>query len=438
LVLEGGRVFLAPSAEVVIDVESFQQLARQALASGEPSRCREVSVRFGDLLPAARYEDWVIAPGDRLREVQLRLLRQAESWEQVLALEPLDEVAHRELMRRYADAGNRLAARVQFEHLCELLSRDFGLEPDPETTALHRALTLESSSSPQPAAPPIRYVRTRDVSIAYQVVGAAGLDLLMIPGWISHLALDWEEPRWVSWCHRMTSFARLIRFDKRGTGLSDRPSGVPTLEERMEDARVVLDDLGLDAVHLMGWSEGGPLAIAFAAAYPERVQSLVLYGTQARFVRADDYPWAPTADEKLKEIEWTKEHWGAAGSALFYAPSGDARFAAQYEAYMRAGASPSAAAALLAVNAHLDVRPLLPRIEAPTLVVSRRDDPIGPPEPARAMSDLIPRARFVELEGVDHIIWAADTEPLCAEIEAFVAADHSAEDAGKVLGSRPS
>lgn len=427
LVLLGGRVSLAPDAEVTSDVESYEQLARDALVSGDPGRCAEISVLFDDLLPAARYEDWAIVPRERLRELQLQLLRKAELWEQLLALDPLDEVAHRGLMRRYADAGNRLAARFQFEHLRELLSREFGLEPDADTVSLHRALALDSFSPPRLVPPPIQYVRTGEVSIAYQVVGDAPADLLMIPGWISHLALDWEEPRWVGWCQRMTSFARLIRFDKRGTGLSDRPPGVPTLEERMDDARAVLDDLGLDAVHLMGWSEGGPLAIAFAAAYPERVRSLVLYGTQARFVRDESYPWAATPEEKREELEWAKTSWGAAGSGVFYAPSGDPRFAAQYEAYMRAGASPSAAAALLDANAQLDVRPLLPQITVPTLVLSRHGDPIGPPAPARWMSEHIPGARFVELKGVDHIIWAADTEPLCAEIEAFIAAGHCRE-----------
>jgi pimeloyl-ACP methyl ester carboxylesterase len=338
-------------------------------------------------------------------------------------------------MRRYAQAGNRLAARLQFEHLSELLSREYGLEPSAETVSLYRSLSLDRSDSPQAAPPPIRYVRTGDVSIAYQVVGDASPDLLMIPGWISHLALDWEEPTWVSWCRRMTSFARLIRFDKRGTGLSDRPPGVSTLEERMEDARAVLDAIGIDSAHVMGWSEGGPLAIALAAAHPERVRSLVLYGTQARFVRDETYPWAPTAEEKRAEIEWAKTQWGAPGSGAFWAPSGDSHFAAQYEAYMRAGASPSSAAALLAANAELDVRSLLPQVRAPTLVLSRRGDPIGPPAPARVMSEAIPNARFVELDGVDHIMWAADTEPLFTEIEAFIS---SHDGGGKVLGSRAS
>lgn len=136
--------------------------------------------------------------------------------------------------------------------------------------------------------PPIRYVRNGEVSIAYQIVGDAPIDILMIPGWISHLAMDWVEPTWLRWCDRMTSFARLIRFDKRGTGLSDRPPGVPTLEERVGDARAVMDAVGIDRAHVPGWSEGGPLGVLLAVTYPERVHSLTLswpgHGSASRTV----------------------------------------------------------------------------------------------------------------------------------------------------------
>lgn len=148
------------------------------------------------------------------------------------------------------------------------------------------------------------------MSIAYQVVGEGAHDLLMIPGWISHLGLDWEEPTWVRWCERMTVFARLVRFDKRGTGLSDRPPGVPTLETRMEDARAVLDAVGLERAHVMGWSEGDPLAVLLAAAHPERVQSLVLYGTQACFAPKQDYPWGFERTDPGEISAAIEEAWG--------------------------------------------------------------------------------------------------------------------------------
>jgi pimeloyl-ACP methyl ester carboxylesterase len=274
--------------------------------------------------------------------------------------------------------------------------------------------------------PPIGYVRCGDVSIAYQVAGDGAYDILMIPGWVSHLGLDWEEPTWVRWLDRMSVFARLVRFDKRGTGLSDRPPGVPTLEERMEDARAVVDAAGLSRVHVLGWSEGGPLAVLLATSHPERVLSLTLYGTQACFHRANDYPWGSaeySLEESVAEIE---RSWGSLAFAEFFAPAGDERFARQWAAYQRAGASPSAAAALGRANWEIDVRPLLGSIRAPTLVLSRRGDPVGPPDAARYMAERIPRARFVELEGDDHVLWLGDIDALCGEIEHFITGVRSA------------
>jgi class 3 adenylate cyclase len=283
-------------------------------------------------------------------------------------------------------------------------------------------------------APPIRYVRNGDIAIAYQVVGDGPHDLLMIPGWISHLALDWEEPTWVRWCERMTSFCRLVRFDKRGTGLSDRPPGVATLEERMEDARAVLDAVGLERAHVMGWSEGGPLAVLLTVAHPERVQSLVLYGTQACFAPKADYPWGleeADPDTIAAEIE---ETWGDPERAPGVGVAADTRFMQRWAAYQQAGASPAAAAALIVANHQIDVRPLLGSIRAPTLVLSRSGDPIGPPEAAGYMAERISGARLAVLPGNQHLIWLGDVEELGAEIEAFVTGVRPAvREPGRVL-----
>jgi class 3 adenylate cyclase len=267
--------------------------------------------------------------------------------------------------------------------------------------------------------PPIRYVRNAEVSIAYQVVGDAPMDILMIPGWISHLAMDWEEPTWLRWCERMTAFARLIRFDKRGTGLSDRPPGVPTLEDRMEDARAVMDIVGVNRSHVLGWSEGGPLGVLLAVTYPERVQSLTLYGTQSCFRRLEDYQWGMEPHTLEERVSFIEKEWGQMAYAQRFAPHGDERFARQWAAYQRAGASPSAGAALAKANSEIDVRALLPAIRVPTLVLNRRGDPIAPPEAGRYMADRIPGSRFVELVG-DHVMWLGDVESLCGEIEEFV------------------
>ena len=160
------------------------------------------------------------------------------------------------------------------------------------TRALYRAASYSSV-----VPPPVLYARSGDQNLAYQVVGDGPAEVLMIPGWFSHLVLAWEEPTWVRWCERLASFARLVRFDKRGTGMSDRPPGIPTPDERMEDARAVMDAAGLKAAHVLCWSEGGPLGVLLAVTHPERVQSLVLYGTQATFLRRPGYPFGDTLEE---------------------------------------------------------------------------------------------------------------------------------------------
>jgi len=269
-------------------------------------------------------------------------------------------------------------------------------------------------------APPISYARAGPIRVAYQVVDGGPNDLLMIPGWASHLALDWEEPLWVRWCERMRAFARLIRFDKRGTGLSDRPAGIPTLEERLEDAIAVMDAVGLQDAHVLGWSEGGPLGVLLAATHPERVRSLVLYGTQACFHRTDDYPWGDDEASLEQELTEIEEGWGTLAFAELFAPAGDARFTTQWAAYSRAAASPSAAAALGYANWQLDVRPLLSAVRPPALVLNRHGDRVVPVEAGRHMAKNMPGARFVELDGDDHIMWVGDAEALSAEIEHFI------------------
>jgi pimeloyl-ACP methyl ester carboxylesterase/class 3 adenylate cyclase len=266
--------------------------------------------------------------------------------------------------------------------------------------------------------PPIHYAHNGDVNIAYQIVGDGPHDVLMIPGWVTHLALDWDEPRWVRWIERMSSFARIVRFDKRGTGMTDRTPGVPTADERMEDGRAVMEAAGLERAHVIGWSEGGPLAIMLAVTYPERVLSLVLHGTQATFRRRDDYPFGEPEDESV--YAWLEEAWGGEEFARNFVPDEDPATIARVAAYHQAGASPSAAVALARANAAIDVRSLLRSIRAPTLVINRERDPIAPGPTGRYLAERIPGARFVELEGSAHSPWLGELEPFCAEVEHFI------------------
>jgi len=256
------------------------------------------------------------------------------------------------------------------------------------------------------------------VNIAYQIAGEATADLLMIPGWVTHLALDWHEPRWVGWFERMTAFTRIVRFDKRGTGMSDRTPGIPTADERMADALAVMDAAGLERAHVLGWSEGGPLAVMVAAAYPERVQSLILYGTQARFSRRDDYPFGDEeSEEYYAELE---REWGSERRARAFIPDADPPAIKRLAAYYQAGASPSAAAALARANAAMDVRGLLASIRVPTLVLNREHDPVAPGETGNYLAERIPGSRFVQLPGSAHAPWLGDAERFCTEVEHFV------------------
>jgi pimeloyl-ACP methyl ester carboxylesterase len=415
VVLRQGQVSLWPEAQLAVDAERFETEGKLALRAGAAEASAAIAGSYrGELLPDERYEDWAAERCRAVRALYLQLLRRAGLWEQVVGEEPTDEPAHRALMHMYADAGNRSAAVEQYRRLGVALA-GLGLQPTAETQSLYREVLHA-----WPGVSPIAYVETGGVHVAYQVVEGGAADLLMIPGWISHLALDWEEPYWVRWCERMTAFARLIRFDKRGTGLSDRPAGVQPLEERMEDAHAVLNAAGLERVHVLGWSEGGPLAMLLAATHPERVLSLVLYGTQACFRRETDYPWGFTEEQRESFSAEVVRVWGGLAFASGFAPGGDDEFARRWAAYQRAGASPSAAAELNRMNLAIDARSLLREIQVPTLVLSRRGDPVGPPEAGRYIAKHVEGARFVELDGDDHLLWLGDSEALCAEIERFV------------------
>ena len=206
----------------------------------------------------------------------------------------------------------------------------------------------------------------------------------------------------------------------------------------MRDALAVLDATGAERVHVLGWSEGGPLGILLAAEHPERVRSLSLYGTQACFRQQPDYPWGVSDQQRETSAEQIEREWDRPGLGDFFATEGDEGFGERFAAYLRAGASPSAAAELNRMNLLIDARDRLSAIRVPSLVLSRRGDPVGPPAAARYMADRIAGARFVELDGDDHVMWVGELEPLCSEIERFVLSVDARAGAGNVLGTLPS
>jgi class 3 adenylate cyclase len=294
-----------------------------------------------------------------------------------------------------------------------------------------------------------RYAKSGDVHIAYQVIGDGPVDLVFVPGWITHVELAWDDPAEAAFRRRLASFARLIVFDKRGTGLSDRVpvNELPILEEQMDDVRAVLDAVGSERAALMGVSEGGALSALFAATYPERTAALVLYGAFARTGAG-----LLTEDELDARLQALERDWPNSIDPAIPAPSAaaDEDYRRRWHTFMRHAASPGAALALLRMNSQIDVREVLPTIRVPTLVLFRRDarfghgaaawrdggqDPITPADEARYLADQIPGARLVELAGADHLPWIGDVDPLVGEVEEFLTGMRHAPDPDRVLAT---
>ena len=287
--------------------------------------------------------------------------------------------------------------------------------------------------------PRTEYARSGDLHIAYQVVGQGPRDLVYVPGWVSNVEMAWEEPTHARFLDRLASFSRLIVFDKRGTGLSDRLPNerLPSLDERMDDLRAVMDAAGSGRAALFGFSEGGNLSTLFAATYPQRTTALMLFGTFAKRSWSPDYPWAPTAEERQKLLERVEREWGRDMDFEQYVPSkmDDRAFLGRLGAYFRSAASPGAAMALLRMNTEIDVRQVLPAIHVPTLIMHRRGDRSARIEEARWMASQIPAARLVELAGEDHMPWVGDQDSILDEVQEFLTGDRPDRETDRVLAT---
>jgi len=267
------------------------------------------------------------------------------------------------------------------------------------------------------APPKTRYAKNGDVRIAYQVVGEGALDLVVVPGLVSHLDLTWEEPSHAWFCGELAKFSRLILFDKRGTGLSDRDAGVPDLQERMDDVRAVLDAAGARRPAMLSVSEGGMMSLLFAATYPERLRALVVYGG---FAQSPTRDWPP--DQAEARFDVIERAWGAGAVPPRAAPSmaADQDFRRAWLRFERESASPEVAAALLRMDHNIDVSSALPAIHVPTLLLHRRDDRRIGVEHARYVAERMPDAAYVELPGEDHLPYIGDSARVVAEIEKFL------------------
>lgn len=281
--------------------------------------------------------------------------------------------------------------------------------------------------------PEIRYARSGDVHIAFQVFGRGSVDLIFIPGFVSNVELYWDDPSHAHWLHRLARFSRVIAFDKRGTGLSDRVVALPSFEQRMDDVRAVMDAAQSERAAILGVSEGGSLAALFAATYPERCSALLLYGAFAEF-----RSWFPTPERLNGFFEYAEKRWGSGDNLPVYAPSrvNDPTFQNWWGRRERMGASPAAAMALMRMNSEINITGILSAIRVPTLVLHRTEDRAISIEGGRLLAERIPGARLIEFAGEDHLPYIGENaDEMVDAIEEFVTGSRAEIEADRVLAT---
>jgi DNA-binding SARP family transcriptional activator/pimeloyl-ACP methyl ester carboxylesterase len=436
-----------------LDLRRFERLVaegRSFLVAGEPvgasDRLRDALAlwrgpalaEFGEpfaMMDRVRLEELRLAALEHRIEADLALGRHADlagELEWLVAHHPYRENLRVQQMLALYRSGRQADALQAYQEARRLLTEELGIEPSPVLRELERRVLAQdetlAATGPAPhnrspgvgvRRPPVRYARSGDLNIAYQVSGAGPPDLVLVSGFISHLEKDWEDPRHAHFLDRLAAFSRLIRFDKRGTGLSDRPGGLPDLETRMDDVRAVMDAAGSAGAMLFGYSEGGAMSLLFAATYPERVKALVLYGVFAARAPGEDYPWAPTPAERAVLAEQIEREWGWEADMHRMCPNADQAMAYWWGERARAAASPGAARALIAMNSKVDVRHVLSEVRAPTLVLHRSGDLDARVEEGRYIAERIPEARFVELPGEDHFV-AINPDQILDQVESFL------------------
>src|SRR5215210_1175068 len=273
-------------------------------------------------------------------------------------------------------------------------------------------------------APEIRYAKSGDVHIAYHVFGHGPENIIIIPGFISHVEHSWDSPNQARWLNHLATRARVVIFDKRGTGLSDRLGQLPNLDQRMDDARAVMDAAGIERAAIMGVSEGGSLAVLFAASHPERCSALILYGSFSRFS-----DWFPTKQKFDGFLNYVDTAWGTGSSVAAFAPSkkGDAEFQRWWSRFERLGGSPSAVINLMRMNSEINIDNILSSVLVPTLVLHRTEDPTVSIQAGRFLAAHIANAKLVELDGPDHIYWLGDNALQLADLVSNFTAQSAAD-----------
>jgi DNA-binding SARP family transcriptional activator/pimeloyl-ACP methyl ester carboxylesterase len=435
-----------------IDLDRYETLLRRA-AAAEPAARRsalEAAVALGepDVLADEPYAGWALQVREHYHERQTQALvdlaeccldlgdhRAAAAAAHVaLAREPTRERACRAAMVAHHGAGARDEALRVYERTRQALADDLGVTPSLDTARLRNAIQ-EDEATDVPASVPIGYARNGSTRIAYQAVGAGPVDLVFSPSGVSNLGATWDEPTYADFLGRLASMARLILFDKRGTGLSDPALDFPTTRERSEDLLAVLDALGSERSVLFGVCGGGALCAQFAADHPDRTAGLILHNSMARMLCSADYGHGWPAEKYADFLAGFEEAWLGNGSGIVRRNPGLAdnpRYRDWFARYVRLAANPWMARRLYEMNADLDVRDLLGSIEAPALVICRTDDAWLGPENSYYLAEHIQGARLVELPGVDHDPWIGDVDPVIDLVQEFLTDVAGRRGAGRV------
>jgi len=332
---------------------------------------------------------------------------------EIIELEPFRESGYRRLMRLHLEAGDRAEAVRTYEQCRRVLAEELGVDPAAETHDLYvSALRREQPITPNgvgsdlepPDTTPTHYTRNGDVHLAYQVFGKGPIDVLVIGGWVYPMEEIWVYEPAALLFRRLSDVARVIVFDKRGTGLSDRTAALPILEERMNDIHAVLRAARSQRCVILAISEGGPMSIQFTVEHPHRVGALILYGSYARIGRSDDHPWGLSQEDIDRLMRYIETGWGAGASVRGVSPSAaeDPKFHRWAARVERRGASPGAALDLMRTNLQDDVRSILASVRVPTMVIHQHDDSVIEVGQGRYLADHIADAKYVELPGIDH------------------------------------
>jgi pimeloyl-ACP methyl ester carboxylesterase/DNA-binding SARP family transcriptional activator/class 3 adenylate cyclase len=466
LVAEGDAVRLDASG-LKVDVLELRRAVETGLDALDTDRLEALAASLGGVflegLELTEFRDfhaWCVAERESVRSQHAAVLRvlierlagdpdaAIPHARTLVEVAPLDEAARATLVGLLGAAGRRQEAQQQFDLGTRTLDEHGVHRSGALSSAWHRVRgPSPGAPAPDPPAPrtaPVesfrvprtQYARRGDVSLAYQVVGE-GPNLVLIPGWVSHIEYAWEVPGYADFLRRLTSFSRLILVDRRGTGLSDPVAALPTLEERADDVRAVMDAADTERAAIFGISEGGPMSMLLAATHPERVAALVLYGTFARGTATADYPWRYTPKEVEVALDMIQAHWGTGRVARVLAPSlkSDPGLLEAWGRFERLSVSPGQARTLFRMVLDIDVRHVLPAIHTPTLMLQRSGDRTTTPPNGRYIAEHIPGARYVELPGKDHFPWLGDYHTMLDEVQEFLTGVRPAPEPERILAT---